>query len=136
MHKLEELKEMLMEELEAYSSKGKLDVGSLDVVDKLAHAIKNICKIIDTQDEGYSGGVYMYDGVGSYRDRGRRGSYDRDGRSYVRGQRTARRDAMGRYSGTERDMDEMITELQDMMPDLPEDKKREVQKFISKIEQM
>lgn len=132
MHKLYELKEMLMEELEEYASKDKLDVGGLDIVDKLAHAIKNICKIIKSyeEDDGYSGGAYTYEGVGSYK---------RDGsmRSYARGRgRNARRDSMGRYSGAERDMDSMVEELREMMPDLPEEKKREVQKFIQKVEQM
>ena len=43
---------------------------------------------------------------------------------------------MGRYSGAERDMDGLVAELRDMMPDLPEEKKREVQRFIQKVEQM
>ncbi len=48
MHKLYKLKETLMEELEAYGAKGEMTAGSLDVVDKLAHAIKNICRIIES----------------------------------------------------------------------------------------
>lgn len=46
MHKLEQLKETLCRELEEYGERDNLDVGGLDVVDKLAHAIKNIDKII------------------------------------------------------------------------------------------
>ena len=82
MHKLYDLKDMLCEELEKYGDKRDLSAGSLDVVDKLAHAIKNIDTIIEAgEEEGYSE-RYMYDGG-----------------SYARGRgRNARRDAMGRYS--------------------------------------
>lgn len=88
MHKLYELKEMLCEELEKYGDKRDLSTGSLEVVDKLAHAIKNIDKIIESGEEGYSE-RYMYDD----------GYSMNDGGSYARGRgRNARRDAMGRYS--------------------------------------
>ena len=122
MHELYELKEKLCDELKEYGSK-EMTAGSLDVVDKLAHAIKNLDKIIDKYDEGGS-----YEGGGSYaRDRGGR-SYARGGRSYAR-----RRDAMGRYS---RD-DEMVMELRELMEDAPDEKTRqEFQRFIQKIEMM
>lgn len=122
MHKLYDLKEMLCEELKEYGSKGKLDVGSLDVVDKLAHAVKNIDKIIEAyEDEQYSSAGEMTDRY--YRD----GSYARDGRgnSYARGRgRNARRDAMGRYSregGYSRAEDDFKMELKELMQDAPND---------------
>lgn len=138
MDKLYDLKEMLCEELKEYGSKGKLDVGGLEIVDKLAHAIKNIDKIIETYEEdGYSGAM-----GGSYARRGgsyaRGGSYERGG-SYARGRR---RDSRGRYSReggysrAEDDVDGMVMELKELMTDLPPEKQREVQKFITKIEQM
>lgn len=71
MHELYELKEKLMKELAEYSQ-GELSTGSLEVIDKLAHAIKNICKICDDM-EGSS-----YEGGSSY---GRR-SYEGSRRSY------------------------------------------------------
>lgn len=113
MHKLYDLKDMLCEELEEYGSKGKLDVGSLDVVDKLAHAIKNIDKIIEAheEEEGYSRDGMMMDR--SYR--GHDGSYG----SYARGRRgNVRRDAMGRYSRAEGDFK---AELRELMEDAPND---------------
>ena len=127
MHKLYELKDMLCEELEEYGSKNKLDVGGLDIVDKLSHTIKNLDKIIEKyEDEGYS----------------ERGSYD-DGMMYNRSY--ARRDNMGRYSregrrsmrrGYSRD-DGMIMELRELMKDAPDEKTRmEFERFISKIEGM
>lgn len=139
MHKLYELKNMLCEELEEYGAKDKLDVGGLEIVDKLAHAIKNIDKIIEAYDdeEGYSNeGGRMYPYFRSYEGGGRGGSYAR-GRG-----RNARRDSMGRYSSNdgysraEDDMHDMIMELREMMPDLPQEKQMEVKRFIQKIEQM
>lgn len=127
MHKLYELKDMLCEELEEYGSKGKLDVGSLDVVDKLAHAVKNIDKIIECKEEDdYSNA----DGMSM-----RRGeSY---GGSYARGRgRNARRDAMGRYSrmGYSRAEDDFAQEMQDLLKDAPNDHIRQrIQSIISEM---
>ena len=121
MHKLYELKEMLCKELEGYGEKGELTAGSLDVVDKLAHAIKNIDKILDYDGEEYSN-RYMYtDG---------RGTYARDGRSYGY---SRRRDSRGRYSND----DGMIADLRELMKQAPDDRTRqEFQSFISRIENM
>ena len=48
MHKLVELKETLCKELEEYAKRGSnLDIQSLSTIDTLAHAIKNIEKIIN-----------------------------------------------------------------------------------------
>ena len=47
MHAIYELKDMLCKELEEYGEKGELTTGSLDVIDKLAHTIKNLDKIIE-----------------------------------------------------------------------------------------
>lgn len=116
MHKLIELKEMLCKELEEYGERDNLDVGGLDVVDKLAHAIKNIDKIIEA-DEEYSGRSYRgsYGGGRSYE--GGRG-YD-GGRSYEGGRsmrgrgRNARRDSMGRYSSAADELQRLIDEAPD-----------------------
>lgn len=82
MHELYELKEMLCKELEEIGGKGELTAGSLETVDTLAHALKNIDKIIENKEnDGYSS--RYYDG----------------GVSYARGRGSnARRDSMGRYS--------------------------------------
>ena len=121
MHKVEELKEMLCRELEEYGSKGKLDVGSLDVVDKLAHTITNLDKILE--EEEYSNG---YD-------------YADDGRYYARGRgRNARRDAMGRYSrergGYSRD-EELMMKLREIEADMPDEQSRaDVRRLMSRME--
>lgn len=130
MHELYELKEMLMKELEEYGRKGELTAGSLEIVDKLTHTIKNLCKIIEESEEseGYSSRYYpMY---GSYNDGG---SYRRGGRSYAQ-----RRDSMGRYSGDGYYRDGgMVEELRELMEDAPDERTRqEFQRFIDKIERM
>lgn len=82
MHKMEELREMLCEELDKITKKGELSAGSLDVVDKLTHSIKSIDTIIAMEDAGYSSD-----------------DYSMRGNSYARGRgRNAKRDSMGRYS--------------------------------------
>lgn len=132
MHEIHELKEMLCKELEEYGKKGELTTGSLDVVDKLAHTIKNLDKIIDKyEEEEYSGRGGSYRG-GSY-------AYEDDG-SYARGRTgNVRRDSMGRYSrerGYSRD-ENMVMELRELMQNAPDERTRmEFQKFIQKIEQM
>jgi hypothetical protein len=142
MHKLYELKDMLCEELEEYGSKDKLDVGGLDIVDKLSHAIKNLDKIIEKyEEEEYSMRGDSYEG-----------SYER-GMSMARG-RNARRDSMGRYSreggsyerrGRSRGSyargysrgGEMVMELRDLMEDAPDDRTRmEIQNLITRLEGM
>ncbi len=141
MHKIYELKDKLCEELEEYGGK-KLDAGSLEVIDKLAHTIKNLDKIIEKyEDEDYSSAYndgMSYEG-GSY-ERGGQGG-NRGGNRYssryamARGRgRNARRDSMGRYSSDSR---MMVEELRDLMNDAPDERtKMEFKRFIEKMEQM
>lgn len=120
MHELYELKEMLMKELEEYGSKGELTAGSLEIVDKLTHTIKNLCKIIEEseENEGYSSRYYpMY------------GPYN-EGRGYRRGSYTQRRDSMGRYS-----RDGLADKLRGLMDEAPDDRTRmEIQRLVEKME--
>ena len=147
MHELYELKERLMKELNQYSSE-ELSAGSLEVIDKLTHAIKNICKIIEAaEDEEYSsrgsynmGSRYSREGGGSRYayEGGQGGGYSREG-SYARG-RNARRDSMGRYSregGYSRadGMDSLVEEIRSMMGELPQNVKQDAQRFVQKLEQ-
>lgn len=134
MHAIYDLKEQLCKELEEYGEKGELTAGTLDVVDKLAHAIKNIDRIIEKyeEEEGSSEESYNDGSYGSY---GRRGRSYNSGRSYARG-RNAKRDSMGRYSRGSYD-NGMVQELRDLMNDAPDERtRREFQSFISKMEQM
>lgn len=144
MDELYELKEMLCKELKEYGGKCELSAGTLEIVDKLAHAVKNIDRIIETYDEeeysmagggsyrrnSYEGGSRSYDGRG-----GRGGS----NRSYARGRgQNARRDSMGRYSREDGYSmhGDMIDEIRDLMEDAPNEQVRqEFQRFIKKLEQ-
>lgn len=122
MQELYDLKEMLCDELKEYGKKGELTAGSLDVVDKLTHTIKNLNKIIDKYEEDEYSGNYMYDDGMMHR---------MVGRSYARG-RNAKRDSMGRYSRH----GDMIGDLYDLMEEAPDERtKMELQKFIKKMEQ-
>lgn len=150
MKKLYELKETLCEELEGYAGR-KLTGGSLEEIDKLAHAIKNICKVIEAaEEEQYSeasyrggssrrgssraGGSYAQAGGGSsrgsYAEAG--GSYE--GSSYARGRgRSARRDSMGRYSRDE----EMVAQLRELYEMANDEMQRDsIRKIIQMAEQM
>ena len=143
MHELYELKEKLCRELEEYGKKD-LSAGGLEVVDKLAHTVKNLDKIIENYEESeYSGN--MGNMGGSYASGGRDyrgGSYRYDGgMSYARGRgRNARRDSMGRYSserGYSRDAQDMADQLRDLMEDAPDETvRRDIERLLRKIEQM
>ena len=146
MHGIYDLKELLCKELEEYGKKGELSAGTLEIVDKLAHAVKNIDKIIETyEEEEYSnyGGGGSYGG-GSYEGSYRRGSYNNGGGSYRRGSyargrgSNAQRDRMGRYSseGYSRDGD-MVERLRMMMNEAPDERTRqEIQNLVSRMEMM
>lgn len=128
MKELYDLKEMLCKELKEYGEKGEMTAGTLDVVDKLAHTVKNLDKIIEVyEDEGYSGHYPYYMG-GSYDDgMNRNGSYR--GRSYA-GRRNARRDSMGRYS-----REGLADKMRDLMDEAPDERTRqEIQRMIEKFE--
>ncbi len=124
MHKLYELKETLVKELERYADNQTLDLQTLDIIDKLAHAGKNICKIIETcEEEQYSEAM----GGGSYRSMPHfrmAGSYANDGSygSYARGRGAgARRDSMGRYSSAA----DFRADLQELMNNAPNEQVRQ-----------
>ena len=133
MKELYELKEKLMDHLESYSKK-EMTGSNLEIVDKLTHTIKNLCKIIESGGESYAMmGSYARDGQdGSYRG----GRYFGRGMSYAdrRGRGSdARRDSMGRYSSAHG----MVQDLRDLMEDAPDQQTRmEFEKFIRKMETM
>ena len=129
MHKLYDLKEKLMQELEDYSENGKFSKDDVESIKYIASAIDHICNIVEESDE-YSN-MYYGEDDGSYA----RGDNRGENRSYARGRgRNARRDSMGRYS---RANDDMIEKLRMMMQEAPDQQTRqEFQRFIQKMEQM
>lgn len=142
MHKLYELKEKLMRELEDYAENGKFSKEDVEAIKYTASAIDHICNIVEGEEEYSMAGQGGNQGGNSYR-----GSYARGGGnmrrsyrgSYARG-RGARRDAMGRYSsegGYSMGTEDMVIELRDLMEDAPDERTRkEFERFIQKIEGM
>ena len=153
MHDIMNLKEMLMDELSEYGRKGELNAKTLETVDTLAHATKNLCKIIESaEDEEYSErgrssyerGGSSYRGGNSYARGGRgRSSYENmyEGdssyeNSYARGRgRNARRDRMGRYSRDDA-KDEMVQNLRTMAENAPDEQTRMgIERLMQQMEQ-
>ena len=133
MHELYELKEMLCKELEEIGGKGELTAGSLETVDTLAHALKNLDKIIENKEaDGYSmDGEYH----NRYYRMGNRGY------SYARGRTNARRDSMGRYSRDGYSWDDGKEDLAEQLRELGESSgnaeiKQKIERLAMKLEQM
>jgi hypothetical protein len=115
----------------------KLGAGDLEYVDKLTHALKSIKTTMAMMDQEDEGG-YSEEYSGAYR---RASGMSNTGRSYFDGNSYARRrDSMGRYSKNGysygNSFETMINELRGSMDELPEDKRREVQRFIEKMDRM
>lgn len=137
MHKLYNLKDKLVKELENYEGRD-LSSGSLDVIDKLAHAAKNLGKVIECcEEDGYSNAYYdnsyyddpSYSNVTYVRPDG---SYDRDAMSHARGRgRGAKRDAMGRYSRASEDIKHELKELMSKATD--EHTRSEIRKLMDRM---
>lgn len=121
MHKLENLRDTLCEELERLAKKEEINMSDLDMIDKLSHSIKNLDKILHESSYGYS--------YNSYARRGRDG--DNDGR-YNEGRSRdgySNRDSYANYSR------EMSDKLRRMMNETSSDRERDViMRCISKLE--
>lgn len=124
MHKLYELKEKLMRELEDYSENGKFSKDDVEAIKYITSAIDHICNIVEDAEDEYSmamgGGSYGDGGsyVGEGRSRMSRAE-GRGGRSYARGRRgNVRRDGMGRYSRDGYSYDFKM-DLEELMKDAP-----------------
>lgn len=72
MHDLYKLKDMLVKELEAFGKNGSLSKTSLDTIDKLAHATKNLAKVIECcEQDTYSNSMDRYSRDSGYSRAGR-----------------------------------------------------------------
>ena len=150
---LYDLCETISRELEDANEKirkaGGMSAGDLELVDKLSHALKSIkttIAMMESEDEGGYSGRYMprygyaYNDGRSYAD-GTMVNGDSYGGMSNAGRRNAKRDSMGRYT---RDggysyadsMESLLDEMRGMMGGLPEEKRREVQRFVDKMERM
>lgn len=108
MHKLYELKEKLIDELETYADRGKFTKEDVEEVKYMSSAVDHICNIIDGMDGEYSG---------SYR----------EGGSYARRRgESMRRDNRGRYSteGYSRAENDFRSDLEALMENAPTEQMR------------
>lgn len=143
MHKMMMLRDNLVDELEKFADK-PLNEQSLDLVDKLAHAIKcidTVSAMERAENDGYSGRSYR-DGMSrrTYRDdysgdgvSGRRYFYTQrgDGMSGMR-----RRDSLGRYAdGYSHDeaKDRLMGEMEGMMNNVSPEAQHAIQKALNAL---
>jgi hypothetical protein len=148
MHELYNLKDKLVKELGEFGHR-ELSETSLKTIDTLAHAAKNVGKVIECcEDEeysmammgdgGYSRGMSCSDGR-SYAGDGSRdfvrpdGSYRYADASYARGRgRGAKRDAMGRYSSA--GGDDIRHGLQELMNSAGDERtRREIKELMDRM---
>ena len=132
MHEIKNLKEKLCRELEEYSQKGRLDMQTLQVIDTIAHTVKNLNKILDEEaksgfSEGYNyGSNYSSRGSSNYSN-----GYPDYNYGSVRGNWNA---YSGRYPMGN---DMMIDRLRSLMNETNDERTRqEFQNFINRMEHM
>lgn len=135
MHKLYELKEKLMRELEDYADNGKFSKEDVEAIKYTASAIDHICNIVDGEEGEYNEAM-----DGRYAD-GMGGSYARRGRSSYAGRNrrgTNQYGAYGSYArGYSRASEDLAEQLRNVMADAPNDKIRmEIERLANKVEQM
>lgn len=130
------------------SSDGKLSAGDVEYLDKLTHMLKSIKTTVAMmeaeEEDGYSNHYWPPYGR-SYAEGGNHGGGNTNhGNSYARGGRGGRNNnptgrnqysRMNGYSYAD-GMEDLLTEMRGMMADMPEEKRREVQRFVDKMERM
>lgn len=123
MHEIVNLKEKLCRELEEYARRDRLDYQSVQIIDTIAHTVKNLNKIIDDYNKnGYSEAPRM------------RVSYS-NGYNYGHGDRDWRNanyySMNDRYS-TSNNM--LVDRLRNIMMDTPDERSRmEIQRLIDRM---
>lgn len=142
MKELYGLKQLLCEALEEYGRKRDLSSSSLQTIDTLAHACKNVCKIIEAceEEEMYSmdggSGMSRY-GNSSRSNRGGSSYYSNDGYYYDGGGMSSRRGRGRNGRFVSRDGGEMANKLREMMEEAPDANTRnEIQRLAEKLENM
>lgn len=133
MHKLYELKEKLMNELEEYADNGKFSKDDVEAIKYTASAIDHICNIVEGEEE-YSNAMPYNTGMGggSYRGSYRSSYARRDGRRGGRG-----RSSYAYEGGYSRASEDLAEQLRDMMQDAPDERIRsEIERLAAKVEKM
>ncbi|MBO7461956.1 MAG: hypothetical protein J6T96_05115 [Bacteroidales bacterium] len=123
MHKLYTLKDKLCDELSSMADQ-KIDASNLQMVDTLAHSLKNLLKVIDHEEGNEYSGRNYYDNGMRWHD---------DGRSFAAGRRMYSN--RGFYSRDD-DITNMIHEIRSMAAYLPANKQEDVDRLIMRMEQI
>ena len=137
---LHELCDTVMHEIEESNDKiratgNKLTSGDVDYIDKLTHTLKSLKTTIAMleADSGYSTWYIP-------RYYGEDADHMTNGRSYTRGRTYTKRDSMGRYSRGMRgysyadSMEDIISDIHGIMHELPEEKRRKVERLVNELE--
>lgn len=140
MHKLYELKDKLMKELEDYADNGKFSKDDVEAIKYTASAIDHICNIVEGEDGEYSEAMMPMDDGMSY-NYGRsyaRGRGGNRGGSYARGgRRRGGANQYGSYMGYSRAGESIADQLRDMVDEAPNSHIRmEIEKLADKVERM
>ena len=147
MHRLYELKDKLLNELMAQNEK-PLSPSTIEYIDVLTHELKNLCKIIESKENEYSGRG-NYNNGSSYRGN-YNGTYDGGydgtftgmfgGNSYARGGSNMNHGSMSSYNSNgysgKSSMDDIVREFRNMADRLPADSQEEAKRLIMKMEQL
>lgn len=131
MDYMEKLKDMLCNELEEMSNYKSLSVADTEAIKNMLSAIKNIYKIEDYKDGGYSEHYPYYDNGSSYARKGThyvRGHYSRD---YDDRNHSERYDH--RYSKDEA-KDKMMSKLGEMMEGADPNEREILKQAMRKLE--
>lgn len=123
MHYLDKLKDMLCRELEEFSNSGQVTAGSLETIQKLTSAIKNIDKM--KMFDQYEDGDYSRNAA-SYR-RDERGRYARTHDGDYSGRRTYSR-------GTAKD--KLIDQIEGMMNGANDTERMELRRAMEALEKI
>lgn len=109
---MHESKEKLCDLLDRINRNGEIKLGDLEAIDHLTNSIKNLMKISQMEEGGYSYGMGDWNASGNYSNRG----YSNDGysnRSYANDSMSMGHYVRGHYSNGD-----MITErIEEMMND-------------------
>lgn len=128
-NELYDLKMKLVKELAEYGKTDLKTTSNLNIVDTLAHAAKNVCKIMESMDEeeyGYSNRMMPPIYRNSYEGRDWDRSYENRGRGS-----NARRDSIGRYSSDDGMLDELYATMNAAKD---ETTRNNIQRMINKME--
>lgn len=112
LNEMYKIKDILCKELTEYAKKEKLDMSSLEAIDKLSESLWRMCRLIDREEgmgEMYSNNSYSYGNP-----------YHMPHVSFARGG-GARRDSMGRYSSRQGGYsnDDFRMDLQELIQNAP-----------------